>query len=70
MLSQTDWVGAHKLSLLPGAGNPRYELLEVSLVFAKCFHVCCCNMILQMKMLFGIYVVVFNFVQTITKNFL
>ena len=140
MLPRTGWVGVPKLSLSPGAGNPRYatawsvvcflqsafrqnrrqkvvnkvalrlrrgalrscrgldisnltKLLQTFSVSdfnvgglgalfkgAKpnkappwrrhCFQVCCCNLLLLIKMLFEIYVVVFNLVQTSTKKFL
>jgi len=63
--------GSPTLNLSPGAGKPRYATASsVVSFFAKCFHVCCCNMILQIEMLFGIYVVVFNIVQTTMKKFL
>jgi len=44
----TDGLGGNpKLSLSPGVGNPRYATASsVVCCFAKCFHVCCCNMIL------------------------
>jgi len=36
--------GRPKLSLYPGAGNPRYATASSVIFFAKWFHVCCCNM--------------------------
>jgi len=43
-LPRTGWVGVPKLSFSPGVGNPRYATAwSVVWLFAKCFHVCCCN---------------------------
>jgi len=39
--------GSPKLSLSPGAGNPRYATASsVVCFYVNCFHVCCCNTIL------------------------
>jgi len=58
--------GSPKLSLSTTQGTP---LLQLSFVFF--WEVLSClllQLILQIEMLFGIYVVVFNFVQISTKN--
>jgi len=39
--------GTLKLSLSPGAGDPRYATASsVVYFFSKCVHVCCCNVML------------------------
>ena len=53
----TNGLVALKLSLSPGAVNPRYATARSVVCFLQSVFMsvfCCCNMILQIKMLFGI----------------
>ena len=65
----TNGLGALITEFVPRREKPEVRhCLKCHLVFANCFHVCCSNMILQMKMLFGIYVVLFKILKTKALN--
>ena len=61
--------GSPKLSLSPGAGKPGYATASSVVCFLRSAFMSVAAIMLQIEMLFGIYVVVFNFVETSTKNY-